>query len=492
MRIAGRTLSRAQLLVACGTVLVVTAATVAVVLAFHRGPGLGRTSFSMPNLGAGGSGAAVPGSASGSASASASRSASASPSLPVAAGAAAHGGSGAHLRQVDGGPGYYGKFSNGLPTDPAFFPIAVWYESVLEPASVNTDKAAGLNTYIQLTDDSDLSLVRSAGMHVILDDPSVAHGAETQGWMLSDETDMWGGPGTAPWSGKYPGDGDICVPADAKCGYTVMQTLGGKLPADHRVRYTNYGKGVTFWDSDAEAAKFVNQYQDIVSVDNYWFTDGNICGVQEGGTLFGDKELSATQCRLASNYGRTVDRVRSLVSPAGSKPVWGFVEVGHPGTEGTTVAPAQVAAGVWSSIIHGARGIIYFNHSFGGPCQTQHALREPCYAAVRAVVTTVDSQITALAPVLNAPFADGVVKGSSGVDVSTKWYDGHFYVLAGSNTASAQTASFSLPCVGGASVTVLNEKRTLPVTGGTFSDTFADSNAVHLYRVDGGSSCGAY
>jgi len=147
---------------------------------------------------------------------------------------------------------------------------------------------------------------------------------------------------------------------------------------------------------------------------------------------------------------------------------------------------------VWSSIIHGARGIIYFNHSFGGPCETQHALRESCYAAVRAVVTTVDSQITALAPVLNAPFADGVVKGSSGVDTSTRWYNGHFYVLAGSNTASSQTASFSLPCVGGASVTVLNENRTLPVSGGTFSDKFADGNAVHLYRVDGGSSCGAY
>jgi hypothetical protein len=489
MRIAGRTVSRAQLLLAGGTLLMVTAATVGVVIALDRGPGTGRASFTMPDLSPGASGGAA---ASGSASASASRSASASPSAALAAGAASHGGSGAHLRQVDGGTGFYGKFSNGLPTDPAFFPIAVWFESVVDPADVNTDKAAGLNTYIQLTDTSDTSLVRNAGMHAILDDPSLKHGAETGGWMLADEADMWGGPGSSPWSGKYPGEGDICAPADGKCGYTVMQTLGGKLPADHEVRYANYGKGVTFWESDTEAAKFVNQYQDIVSVDNYWFTDDNICGATEGGSFFGDKELSPAQCRLASNYGRTIDRVRSLVSPAGSKPVWGFVEVGHPGTNGTSVAPAQVAAGVWSNIIHGARGIIYFNHSFGGPCETQHALRESCYAAVRAVVTTVDGQITALAPVLNAPFADGVVKGSSGVDVSTKWYGGHFYVLAGANTASAQTATFSLPCVGGASVTVLNENRTLPVTGGTFTDKFADGNAVHLYRVDGGSSCGAY
>src|SRR5262249_42319631 len=158
------------------------------------------------------------------------------------------------------------------------------------------------------------------------------------------EADMWGGPGAAAWSGKYPGEGDICAPAAGKCGYTVMQTLAGKLPADHRVRYTNYGKGVTFWEGDADAARFVNQYQDIISVDNYWFTDANICGAAEGGSFFGGKALPPAQCRLAANYGRTIDRVRSLVSPAGSKPVWGFVEVGHPGTDGATAAPQQVAA----------------------------------------------------------------------------------------------------------------------------------------------------
>jgi hypothetical protein len=66
-------------------------------------------------------------------------------------------------------------------------------------------------------------------------------------------------------------------------------------------------------------------------------------------------------------------------------------------------------------------------------------------------------------------------------------------VLAGSNTTgAAQTATFSLPCTGQSAVTVLNESRTLNVSGGSFSDRFADGNAMHVYRVDGGSSCGAY
>ena len=62
-----------------------------------------------------------------------------------------------------------------------------------------------------------------------------------------------------------------------------------------------------------------------------------------------------------------------------------FVELGHPFTEEDwpSITPAQARAAVWSSIIHGAQGIIYFNHSFGGPCQTQHILRDPCYAGMR-------------------------------------------------------------------------------------------------------------
>jgi hypothetical protein len=493
MRVAGKRVTRTHAIVAGAVALTLVAlASGAVVLG---GKYLGhRQARTVAAAGASAtSPAQVASSRPGSPSPSPARPASPSPSA-VLSQVAAHGGAGARLRQVDGGAAYYGKFHLGLPSSASFFPIAVWYESVVEPTDAARDKAAGINTYVQLTATSNLDLVRAQGMHAILDEAVPGVGTETAGWMLSDEADMWGGPGTAPWTGNYPGSGDICSPARAQCGYTIQQTLAAKLPADGRMRYTNYGKGVTFWDSDAQAGRFVNQYQNVVSADNYWFSDQNICGANEGGTLFGDRPLSPADCRRASNYGRTVDRMRALVSPAGSRPVWGFVEVGHPFTDqgSLSITPAQVVAAVWSSIIHGARGIIYFNHSFGGPCQTQHALREPCYAAVRAAVTAVDARIASLAPVLNAPFADGVVTGSSGVDVSTRWFGGHFYILAGARVTTAQTATFSMPCVGSARVTVLDENRTLIVGKGGFSDRFADGNAVHIYRVDGGSSCGAY
>jgi hypothetical protein len=425
----------------------------------------------------------------GSTSPSASRSAAGS----TAAGKAARGGTGAKLRQIDGGPGYYGKFRSPLPTSASFFPLSVWQEGVNDKADTDKDLDAGLNTYLAPTDNSNLGAIAAAGMYSISSSPHQDASATT-GWFLADEADMWGGPGDGGWSGKYPGQGDVCSPASAKCGYSVEQAMMKQFPGDGRLRYSNYGKGVTFWESGKEAGRFVNDFQDVISVDNYWLTDQNICGASEGGGYFGNRQLSADDCHRPSNYGRTVDHVRSLVSPAGSKPVWNFVEVGHPGSdsESLTVKPPQVAAAVWSSIIHGARGIVYFNHSFAGPCVSSHALREPCYAEARAVVKRVNSQIKALAPVLNGPSADGVVKGSAGVDTSTKWYDGNFYVLAGSNQTGAQTATFSMPCVGDAKVTVLNEDRVLTATKGSFSDPFADANAVHIYRVDGGSSCGAY
>ncbi len=418
---------------------------------------------------------------------------------------ATHGGAGVHLRQVDGGPNYFAKFSPSLPVDPAFFPIGVWYESVVAQGDIDKDKVAGLNTYVQLTDSTKMNLIAGAGMYAIQSDPARA-GTETVGWELPDEADMWAGPGSAAWTGRYAGEGTICSPAGSDCGYTVHNTILNGYPADSRFRYANYGKGVTFWDTDSEAATFVNKFQDVLSADNYWLTDENICIKSEGGGMFpasmlvpgqngGSNRLPDPLCHRPSNYGLTVDRLRSLVSPAGSKPVWAFVEVGHPNKDSDSslsAQPAQIVAAVWSSIIHGARGIIYFNHSFGGPCQTQHALRDPCYTSVRTAVTAVDTEIRQLAPVLNAPFADGVLTTGGSIDASAKWYGGHYYVLAGSTQAAAQSAALAMPCVGNATVTVVNENRTLKMTNGTFTDSFADGNAVHIYRVDGGSSCGAY
>ena len=120
----------------------------------------------------------------------------------------------------------------------------------------------------------------------------------------------------------------------------------------------------------------MNDFQQVVSNDIYWFTDPNVSGSSEGGKLLnGGHPLTPTQTRRAANYGYTVDRMRALDAWMQRKPIWNFVEVGWPFTEtaaqgARAIQPAEVTAAVWHSIIAGARGIIYFNHSFGGPNQS--------------------------------------------------------------------------------------------------------------------------
>jgi hypothetical protein len=297
-----------------------------------------------------------------------------------------------------------------------------------------------------------------------IDSPAVA------GWELFDEIDMQQGPGQ---------------------GYTTLNNILAQLPNDRRMRYNNYGKGVMFWETNGQAERFVNNFQNVASVDTYWFTDPNISGGSEGGSLRNNgNPLTVTQTRLAANYGYTVDRMRALdVMDGQRRPIWNFVEVGWPFSEtaaqgARTILPAEARAAVWHSIIAGARGIIYFNHSFGGPNQTQHALREPAYAAVRAAVKSTNQLITQLAPVLNAPFADGFGRASPSVRTMTKSHDNKYYVFAGSKENVASTPTFSLSGFDNGTATVIDENRTIPISNGRFSDRFADGNAIHIYRID--------
>ena len=93
--------------------------------------------------------------------------------------------------------------------------------------------------------------------------PGPSEPRQASGWVLGDEIDMQLSPPPA--------------------GYASLNQILGSLPADRRLRYSNYGKGVSFWLTDAEAARYVNDFQNVVSDDNYWFTDENICAGTEGG-----------------------------------------------------------------------------------------------------------------------------------------------------------------------------------------------------------------
>ena len=377
------------------------------------------------------------------------------------------------LEPVDGGSGYYGQYSNSLPTDPGFFPIGVWFESVMSQADINLDKDAGLNTYVVLTSPSNVPLVRSSGMHGVLWG-NAAIGSETKANFLSDEVDMTQGD---------------------QAGCNTVMAQHQQRSAGNRATWANFGKGVTFWQVDSIAACYV-EAPSIPSVDLYWMSDEDLCQWHQGGRfLLGqDVNLTPEQCQRAANYGASVDDMRRLDARDGArKPIWNFVEVGCPmgSVNSRCIQPPEIRAAVWHSIIAGARGITYFNHSFSGSCRTQHALREPCYANARAVVKSTNQQIQQLAPVLNADAVTSGTTTSSGVRALYKWHDDHFYVFAGNRENVSTTGTMGLSCVGDATAVKLGEDgERIPVVAGTFADEFADGNAIHIYRIEGGSRCG--
>jgi hypothetical protein len=319
------------------------------------------------------------------------------------------------------------------------------------------------------------AMIRSNGMKAIVQANERTRfndiGSEAAGWLLSDEIDMCCGP---------PGGN----------GYNMLDSILAGLPNDNRFRYNNYGKGVLAWESDADAARFINgrsgpnSFQQVVSTDLYWFTDPN--------------ERSNPRYGFGSSYGDDVSKVRRLDAMDGQRQaVWHFVELGWPWTEdpatfGGRILPAEIRSAVWHSIIAGARGIIYFDHNFG-PGTPGSTILEEGYEDNRVAASQVNAQIRSLAPVVNAPF---VTSGHSVADTMTgnvrymvKWANGKFWVFAGADRGGG-SASFSIPCVGNATAVVEGESRSVPVSNGMFTDSFADKNSVHIYRIDGGSTCG--
>jgi hypothetical protein len=385
----------------------------------------------------------------------------------------------------EGGPSYYGNFLNGSQMANAnYFPIGVWYESVLSQSDIDMDKAVGINTYVQLDEGSKPELIRNAGMFAISSpERMVGEGTEHVAWELPDEVDMWADAGSAVWTGNWPGDGAVCSPDNTGCGYTVLQKFIGELPADNKMKYANFGKGVAFWTSDSDGAGFVNNFTQIVSSDIYWYTDPNVCYSSSEGPSIG---VTESNCRRAANYGLTMDIMRKLDGMDNKrKPIWAFIENGSPFTESDsrTINGDQLQGAVMNSIIHEARGVIYFNHSFGGSCRSQHNFRESCGDAIRPQATAINAQIKSLAPVLNTQSYAWVF--NSKLDTMLKEYNGSYYIFAMlGRTGSPGSQTFALPGgLNGSKVEVPFENRSIGITDGKFTDTFAAEYTYHIYKI---------
>ena len=173
------------------------------------------------------------------------------------------------------------------------------------------------------------------------------------------------------------------------------------------------------------------------------------------------------------------------------------------------ITPPELNWSVWSTIIHGGRGIIYFDHSnTASGCVSDNFATTSCAKTVQAhqsvsidqQMASTDSEIKSLAPEINSETALGYVTVNpapttfGGIEDRAVWDTSSsdcgsagapcFYIFADTRdaeTASNVNATFTTVGKYSGSIPVVGESRTVTATNGTFNDTFAHGSTVHIY-----------
>lgn len=420
----------------------------------------------------------------------------------------------------EGGPAYWNQFSRATTagwTDPSFFPISVFFGKA-DPSHVVSLKDAGVNLYMGVEHDPatfPLSNVTGQGVYAMPGGEWTpaevgANNNMAVAWFISDELEM--GMGQDGIDHNSDGEVDQYDALIQQQGYVS----GRRALNDGRFLHANFGNGIlrTFWssgDSPDNPGKTVMDdhvaLMDSSSADKYTYTSPDVAGIIDGWHDAADWPNGVPVPR-AYSYGWQADQMKRFQDAATPKPIWTFVEtakpyVTEPGS--TTITPAQIEGAVWSALIHEARGIAYFQHNNDNVYGGNYSIVD--IPTVHNAVKAINAKVQSLAPVLNTQSyynTTHTVNGhtfyrftfNNGTDTMLKSHGGYAYIFAGlgmrANNSSATSGTvdstgnktFTLPTgVTGISVEVVGESRTIPVTGGQFSDTFAAEYSYHVYKI---------
>lgn len=357
-----------------------------------------------------------------------------------------------------GGHAYYGPWSRSPWRSPDSFPIWVWMQN---PDNAERFKAVGIpfiHGLWQGPTAEQLARLRTAGVHAAcdqagawqdhLDDPSIG------GWLAPDSPD--GAQLNA--GGEY----EPCV-AVAKVE-EVYRRMSAADPTRPILLHLSRGVAETDWVGRGDCTGRTDMYP----------------GYSAGGDVLGFYLYPLASGLPIELIATGVDNLRRWSGY--KKPVMPLIQASV--VDGITrPTPVQLAAQVWSALVHGAGGIGYYCHQD----TPSNLIETDCLddAPTAAALTAINGRILALARVLNAPpVANGVtVASSSPVDVSLRRWGGATYLFAVNMRDTDASATFTLRAFPAtANAEVLDEARTLTVASGVFSDTFV-ARAVHLYRI---------
>ena len=427
---------------------------------------------------------------------------------------------GVTLQPIDGGPNYYSVngFTNAVNKgwdNPNFIPIGPWLAPMHSQADAARWADLGWNTAYAFTADSNMSLFQGNGISAIVNSQELSQilannggslGPETVGLLTMDEPPTYSDALSAIQNTANSIQGHNFWWGNYTWGalYQDGQLPGTPAPGDQ----------ATVLDAVVHTPNGTTAHVDLQSVDLYWFAGAHASFWQQvGGMLYNlGHDMTPDQMARGSNYGDMIDVERSYQAGHFPAPITAYIEDGGPAAEDTSAAdyitPPELNWAVWSSLIHGAQNIVYFNHTFAGPAQSDDNMAQPYYQTIQPGQTismynqikATDAEVEQMAPILHAPNALNYVStpggyefGTSGIDLTqggieaaAHLYNGNYYIFADTRDSMSQTnisATFTLNDPNATSVTVFNESRTIPVVNGSFSDTFATAATVHIYQV---------
>lgn len=461
---------------------------------------------------------------------------------------------GVTLRQIDGGPAYYAD--NGFTyastvdatmaaagakswDDPSWFPVGCWWSFPIG-TSIPVFRQLGLNFNNVGGTYNAAATLHANGIWNIDNQPSnTNYGNETIGFHV-EEPDGWNtNPGGNPDvidqcnSSPFPLTGRFIQTAFT-AGQMGFNTLAA-TPSNVNMQYVMATSFSTPWGS---------RHLDIAGGDKYWFASQNITSSLNDGRVIemGSGVAVADQMARGSNYGDLVDLYRSWYTtyPA---PIWspyienddGLLGPGPGGANigGVPVTPPQMNWAAWSSLVHGARAIIYFgapsDNGWGSTFGFGTTVQAGQNVSIFTQACNTNALVQNLAPVLNSPFAVGYVTASpaaynfptplvsvntgrngwgvTGIDVMAKYYTAGtyanpagtfgagFYIFAhyrGSQTAANIAATFTTADSYTGPVLAINADGggtsygtpyALNAVNGVFTDTFTSGSSVRIYRV---------
>lgn len=185
-----------------------------------------------------------------------------------------------------------------------------------------------------------------------------------------------------------------------------------------------------------------------------------------------------------------LDRLKTYSSNL--KPVSNIIETTKLAAPPAGLAtPAQVRSQVWISLIYGASMISYFLHEMYPDPITAGIFLHP---EIVAEVTKINTQIKALAPVLNTANTVGKVTATSSttvsIDIMVKEYNGFTYIFSAGMRNGSAVGTFTVSGLAADTlINVLGESRTITAKSGYFTDSFVPWD-VHIYQFGSATSGG--